>query len=624
MKHKSTDDSPTVSESKNQKINPKVQKKPSIATKDSTASVKKRKFEKPTDTKKINSTQKPEFGKKPFQKNEKNVQHPTKTDGEKPDWSEFKKEKKELKEKRKAKRLTVVYESSVKAKMIGEKLRRADCSAADRKKYSKKMYELLKGNLNKAIFTHDMSRVVQWLIKYCEADIRKEIVTELKPSLILMFQSKYAKNCVKKALKHGTEEIRKEIIAACYGHVVKLVSHSVSSPLIDYAYSKFATNLNKLHFKQEFYGDMYKHAKDDNVKTISDVFASASDIKSATLSAVKINLVRSLNKKLVTSPIVQEVLNDYLGICSAEDRGEIIAMLASSIAELSRSESGARIAMICIWHGTNKDRKTALKAVKQQVKDVAKSEHGHRVLMAMFDSVDDTVLMKKLVLGEIITDLVEIAGNEHGRRVILYLVARRDGQYFHPALVEHLKQGDGNATSKKSAEIREKELVDVVIEPFLTSIAEDVTAWLANSSIAMVTLAIIKRGHGDKLEKAFEAIAEFIISEESTLKEEDGVERSAVEHSGLHMMLKKLILTDKSFAEREDCSTFGQVLAGKLDQDTIERWINFNRGCFLLILLVENAKEDVVKDLKSKVAKVEGALKSKKGHGASILLKKIK
>jgi len=227
------------------------------------------------------------------------------------------------------------------------------------------------------------------------------------------------------------------------------------------------------------------------------------------------------------------------------------------------------------------------------------------------------------VIPEILGDLVEIASNEYGRRVILYLVARRDGRYFHPALVERLRTGDENATSKKAADVRESELIAAVIEPFLDSIVENVDSWLANSSIAIVTLAVLKRGEGEKLRGAFEAIASFIADPESRIEEENGEEVSVVEHSGLHMMLKKLILADKSFAEKGG-PTFGGVSETKLDEEVIERWINFNRGCFLLILLLENSAEAVVDSLKAKIKALSTKLKSNKGPGASILLKKIK
>ncbi|XP_015512162.1 protein penguin [Neodiprion lecontei] len=541
---------------------------------------------------------------------------------EKPDWLEFKKQKKELREKRREKRLTNAYDVTVKAKKIGEKLRRADCSKEERVELTTQLYELLKGQFSKLVFMHDMARIVQWLLKYCTSEIRKNVTDELQKSIVLMLQSKYAKNCVKTLLKHGTDEIRAMIIAACSGNIVRLASHSVSAPVLELAYSSWATDADKLYFKQEFYGDMYKLAKDSQIKTLADVYKLAGDMKSATLSAVKGNLIKILNKKLINTSLVHSVLLEFLRNCTKDDRDEMITMVRSLIAELSQTKDGAKSAMICLWHGTKKDRKLAMKALKDQVKNVATNEHGHMVLLALFDCIDDTVLVKKMILTELLNDLTEIASNEYGRCVILYLVARRDSHYFHPKVIEQLKKGDANETSKKPPEIRAKELLDAVIDKLLETVTTEVSTWLSNSSISMVTLAILKAGDGEKLKNAHETIRDYITDPESVIMENEK-EQKVIESSGLHMMLKKLIQNDKILIENKK-STFGEVLIDKLNPEVMKQWIEFNRGCFLLITLIENSGETTANIVLTKLKPLQKSLKSKKTPGASILLKKLK
>lgn len=40
-----------------------------------------------------------------------------------------------------------------------------------------------------------------------------------------------------------------------------------------------------------------------------------------------------------------------------------------------------------------------MKSLKGLMMEVAKSEHGHLILLALFDTVDDTVLLKKVHVG---------------------------------------------------------------------------------------------------------------------------------------------------------------------------------------------------------------------------------
>ncbi|XP_068978904.1 protein penguin isoform X2 [Bombus flavifrons] len=506
---------------------------------------------------------------------------------EKPNWQEFKKKKKEIREKYKAKRFSNIYDISIVTKQLGEKLRRVDCSKLERKKLILKAHDLLKTSYNKIIFTHDMSRIIQWIFKYSDVEIRQAISKELKPSFLSMIESKYARNCIKTMLKYGSQETRHEIISTCYGNIVRFMSHSVSAPLLELMYSTWATEIEKRYFKQEFYGDMYKQAKDKKIKTLSDTYVTAEYMKTATLSAVKGNLMRILNKKFLNSTLLHCVLLEFLNNCSLEDKKEIIAMLRSSMVELSQTKFGSQVAVICIWHGSNKDRKIIMKSIK-----------------------------------EIQNDLTDIALSDHGKHVILYLVARRNSHYFAPSIVKYLEQGDNNATSKKPAHIREKELLDLISDSLLESVIINTPIWMSNSSIAMVTLAILKVGTKEKLEKAFEAVTIFITDLKSKIKEGDE-EYKPVEHAGLHMMLKKLILNDKELQEKGE-SSFGKILVNHLETNIIEEWIECNRGCFLLVLLLENGTVSTVNTILSKLKPVMNILKSKSNPGAKILLKKLK
>lgn len=105
-----------------------------------------------------------------------------KTEAKKTDWLKLKKEKKQLKETRRAKKVNddKLYSLIRQAKHTNEKLRRSDCAQQDRTKLTRTLHNRLEGLYNKIIFTHDMSRVIQCLIKHCEDDVRQAIFCEMK------------------------------------------------------------------------------------------------------------------------------------------------------------------------------------------------------------------------------------------------------------------------------------------------------------------------------------------------------------------------------------------------------------------------------------------------------------
>lgn len=98
-----------------------------------------------------------------------------------------------------------------------------------------------------------------------------------------MLQSKYGIFCVKRLLKYAGSDIKSQVIDAMLGNAVKLASHALSAPVLEYAYSTWATPIQKQYLVQEFFGDLYKNTKDANVKHLKDTYREDSSLKAATL-----------------------------------------------------------------------------------------------------------------------------------------------------------------------------------------------------------------------------------------------------------------------------------------------------------------------------------------------------
>lgn len=93
------------------------------------------------------------------------------TPQEKPeDWNAFKKEKKELKLKRKQIRAKDGFDVIIKAKKLGEELRRKSLKGGEGKRIQlvNELHSMLrgKGHYPKFVLAHDTARLVQWLLKY--------------------------------------------------------------------------------------------------------------------------------------------------------------------------------------------------------------------------------------------------------------------------------------------------------------------------------------------------------------------------------------------------------------------------------------------------------------------------
>lgn len=70
--------------------------------------------------------------------------------------------------------------------------------------------------------------------------------------------------------------------------------------------------------------------------------------------------------------------------------------LQEHVAHIVHTREGAKAAAYTIWHSSTKGRKTVMKLLKPFLHSLVKEEYGHLVLLAMFDSIDDTKLVGKV------------------------------------------------------------------------------------------------------------------------------------------------------------------------------------------------------------------------------------
>ncbi|KAH1016099.1 hypothetical protein HUJ04_007374 [Dendroctonus ponderosae] len=537
------------------------------------------------------------------------------------DWHKYKQEKKELRMKRIKARTKDNFDKIQQAKKMGEKLRLKNLKETDRIKIINQLHDLLKGHYAKFVLAHDTARIVQWLLKYSSDILVHQISEELIPITVDMLHLKYGIHCVERLLKYGKDDIRTAVVDQLKGHAVKLASHTISAPVVEIAFSQHATSVQKQFLIQEFYGDLYKNSKDPNVKHIRDVYKGNDSMKTGTLNACKANIKRILNKSLLDSGIVQTVLHQFLEECSAEDRADLISELAAHIVVISNSRDGSKAAMQCIWHGTAKDKKVIMKTLKEHLLELSKHEFGHRTIIALLDTVDDTVLLHKIILSEILKGAKDLAVSEYGRKVLLWLVAPADSKIFHPQFIKELTAGREASNSKKPVETRRSEILVYSANSLLSLVIEDANFWLSSGSIGVEMVAIIKSGSGNVLEEALNSIVGTITDMDWTVKDGEK-DVKGIEHPALHMVLKKLAQNDKTATE-ENKSTFGSALVQGLEKQTLKRWLKINRGNFLLVAVWENSISAVQKQLKVKLKPHLEFLKSQETAGAKILLKKL-
>ncbi|KAM6329457.1 pumilio homolog 3 isoform 1-T7 [Alca torda] len=553
-------------------------------------------------------------------------------------WSDLKKKRKELKQTRQLKNKRN-YDIIVKSKQIWETVRRKKCDKETRAKLMNELQKLLRGKIKSLAFAHDSTRVIQCFIQYGNEKQRQETFEELKDSLVELSKSKYSRNIVKKFLMYGTKPQVAEIIKSFKGHVKKMLRHAEASAVVEYAYNDKAVLEQRNMMTEELYGNTFQVYKTPVVPTLDKVLETQPEKREAILDEMKQILTPMAQKEAVIKhSLVHKVFLEFFTHALPKQRSEMIEAIREAVIYLAHTHDGARVAMHCLWHGTPKDRKVIVKTMKTYIEKIATGEFSHLVLLAAFDCIDDTKLMKQLIISavvaaqvlmctplkvsmEINASLPSIVNNKYGKKVLLYLLSPRDPAHFVPEIITLLQQGDGNAYSKKNTELRRRELLEAISSPLLEYLKEHTQEVVLDKATFVLVADILRTALGD-IQPALDAIAN-LAAEELVPGGRDG-QLHIAEHPAGHLVLKWLIEQDEKLRESGKEVCFGRTLVERVGIENMKSWAEVNRGAIILCCLLRSADQKVANTVKKGLKKLVPKLKQNKNvKGIEALLEKL-
>ncbi|XP_047123683.1 pumilio homolog 3 isoform X2 [Hydra vulgaris] len=467
---------------------------------------------------------------------------------------------------------------------IYEQLRRKSSSQDGRRKLIDDVLKIVQGKEAEVVYKHDTVRVLEMCIKF-GSEIQKEKLFQLfQDNTILLVTSKYSKFLIEKFFKHGSKEQKNKIIESFYGKITKLIRNKVISG-----------------------------------QTVGEILSvDGSEKKKAILKHMKESLTALCQKDVVTHSIIHKVLFQFFTYADLQQKIDLIEILKENVIHILHTKDGARIAMNCFWFASVKDRKAIIKSFKTYVLKICKEEYGHMVMLALFDTVDDTVLVKKAIFPEIIANLQELIEDSWGRKVILYLLKPRSKSYFSPDLLKILQEGDNNPYSKKEAKIKQEELRQGILTHVLDVMSTYINKIVINKSAAIVLLAALEVSNDlPQYEKLLNEIAAMFGGSSKKNNENEEL----VTNECAHFVLKTIIKQDLQRIERDSKILFSNILCKAVPQGCFADWAVHNRGAFILVSLLETGIKAVITRVKEDMGFVKKNKNSELSKGCEILHK---
>lgn len=407
--------------------------------------------------------------KKPFNSSKPKREHPTHSKFKKSEFGNDNKEltkrerriqAKELAEARKKKRKPH-YTLEQELASLWEKMRRRNIAKEDRSKLITEALQKMKGKIPEIAGSHVSSRVLQTCVKYCSQIERDAVFSELQPHLLTLSCNAYAVHLVKKMFDAASKKQLAGVISSLRGHVASLLRHMVGSVVIEHAY-QLGNATQKQELLMELYSTelhLFKDLASIKESRLIDIISKLDLQKSSVLRHMSSVIQPILEKGILDHSMIHRVLIEYLDIADKSSAADIIQQLSGPLlVRMIHTREGSKIGMLCVKHGSAKERKKIIKGMKGHISKIAHDQCGCMVLVGIFSMVDDTKLITKIIIRELQTTLKELALDKSARRLLLQLLHPNYSRYLNTDGLASLNLTVPSLSSKNESEIKSKKL----------------------------------------------------------------------------------------------------------------------------------------------------------------------
>lgn len=389
-------------------------------------------------------------------------------------------------------------------KKTWEECRRTDVPAEDRQSLTEELFAGLKGHFVESLVKNDGSRIVQTLIKYGTLEQRVAVVDELKGHFLELSRNPYGKHIIDKLLQ-SCPSSRSMIVSEFSGSLGKCLRHRHASSVIDTIYSDHCKVAMRNDLMHEFYGKEFVLFKDYAGVDLEGILSRHPEKKATIIARIRTAIDSVLSKEttaLVNHSIVHRLILDY---CSHEDHGKLrqwIPTIADTLAEIVHTQDGARAAVLLVACAGAKERKAMIKACKPYMQKMIKDEYAHQVVMAFLSFVDDTVLLEKTFVAEILGIIQDALSSKYSKAIILSCFTGVSTRHFPRDTVNVFQHAMiiARETSKKDVMVRRAEVCAMLAPPLTAHVGGDrLGEMVRGQSTAPLILEMVLSGHAPAL-----------------------------------------------------------------------------------------------------------------------------
>lgn len=334
----------------------------------------------------------------------------------------------------------------------------------------------------------DSSRLLQSIIQHGGQAERTHLAKVLGGSASIA-NDLYAQHVLKKLIRECAAS-REILVRSLRGAVEHFLIKRIACGVLDELYRTVNAG-TRTRLIRELYSKEFSKLEpigegelgQGGVPSIADYVKEHPAKRDTILGNVRTLIPKLLNKELLMYQVVQRILLDYVSIELPVRLvgGPLLAPLTSgegALEALLTSPTGCQLVSRLLAVAMAKERKTMIKTLKPLFPVMIRSPSQSQVILTILSYVDDTVLVGKALVPEVLNAIQPTEGSEEGIKValrsVLLLLSGRLSKYITPQMAQQLAECDALAalSSKKEPATRAAELLEHALPGLRSLIGE--------------------------------------------------------------------------------------------------------------------------------------------------------
>eukprot|EP01060_Flectonema_neradi_P011814 TRINITY_DN18791_c0_g1_i2.p1 TRINITY_DN18791_c0_g1~~TRINITY_DN18791_c0_g1_i2.p1 ORF type:complete len:597 (+),score=133.96 TRINITY_DN18791_c0_g1_i2:51-1793(+) len=317
---------------------------------------------------------------------------------------------------------------------LWEVLREKSKSKEEKQKAISQIMEFTKDTFLDDVRRPDMSRIFQAVLKWGGPTTAEEVIARTKGHIADLCLSKHSNQFVKSLIEYSAQSQKPQLLSELKKAGHKIITHKNALVVLEHFYNKLnAENQNQLILSFFDGIDMVNYEGYPKLNEIlKNIKPSSLEYKMIIERLFRI-VSPSVTKGSFDNIVMHRLLETLLLYGTEFEIQDFLEDIHEGVVNICRTKPGALAATMILEHASKRIRRNIVKSFQNSVADMCCAKSTSLFIAKVFDIVDDTESIIKVIGKEIMEAATDLLSDPQGTLPLLHLLTpdpERKKKYF--------------------------------------------------------------------------------------------------------------------------------------------------------------------------------------------------